>query len=191
MFTELGQLVNMMTNFEMTFCSFYGTMPTELGNLVKMESRLTFHSNSLTGSMPSEFGGLTGLDMFSHPRNTLTGSMPTELGGMVAMKNSFNLGYNSFTSSIPTEFGNLDKMSNWFQLVSNELCSDVPTQVQALSSQVTSGWRVTTGNSIGTVCGWIEDSRFPGAGDTSITSIDYSSQGLTGTIPTGDDVWKV
>ena len=75
-----------------------------------------------------------------------------------------------------------------FKLDYNKLCSDVPTEVQALSSSVTSGWQVTTDNSIGTVCGWqsyMADSRFPTMdGSTSTTSIDYSSQGLTGTIPT-------
>ena len=74
------------------------------------------------------------------------------------------------------------------ELYSNQLCDDVPTQVQALSSSVTSGWQVTTGNSFGTICGWqsdMADSRFPTMdGSTGVTSIDYNQQGLTGTIPT-------
>ena len=106
------------------------------------------------------------------------------------MNNRFGIQNNQLSSELPTELGRLSEMTIGFYTHSNKFCSDVPTQVQALSSGV-SDWLVTTGNSIGTVCGWIEDSRFPGAGDTSITSIDYSSQGLTGTIPTGDDVWKV
>ena len=88
----------------------------------------------------------------------------------------------------PQELGALVEITSSFQLFSNKLCSDVPTQVQALSSGVTSGWKVTTGNSIGTVCGWqsyMADSRFPTMdGSTSTTSIDYNQQGLTGTIPT-------
>ena len=75
-------------------------------------------------------------------------------------------------------------MTSIFYLDSNNLCDEVPTQVQALSSSVTTGWQVTTGNSFGTMCGWIEDSRFPGAGNTSNTKIDYNNQGITGTIPT-------
>ena len=91
----------------------------------------------------------------------------------------------------PCQLGQHTEMKTGLKLHSNQLCSDVPTEVQALSSGLDTNYKVTTGNSIGTVCGWIEDSRFPGAGDTSITGIDYSGQGLTGTIPTGDDVWKV
>ena len=49
--------------------------------------------------------------------------------------------------------------------------------------------QVTTGNSIGTVCGWdgsyMTDSRFPTLdGATSPFSISYNNQGLTGTLPT-------
>ena len=62
-----------------------------------------------------------------------------------------------------------------------QLCSDVPTQVQALSSGVSS-WQVTTGNSIGTMCEFVDDARFNFP--TSMTTIDYSNQQLTGTIPT-------
>ena len=43
------------------------------------------------------------------------------------------------------------KMTTGFHLNSNKLCSDVPEEVQALSSGVTGGWAVTTGNPIGTV----------------------------------------
>ena len=62
----------------------------------------------------------------------------------------------------------------------------MPSEVQALSSSVTTSWQVTTENSIGTVCGWEVDSRFPTIGptDTDYTSIDYNDQGITGTIPT-------
>ena len=65
-----------------------------------------------------------------------------------------------------------------------QICDDVPTEVQALSSGVTAGWLVTTANSIGTVCGWLEDSRFPGLGNTSKTEAMYQATGITGTVPT-------
>ena len=41
-------------------------------------------------------------------------------------------------------------MADVFYIISNKLCSDVPTELQALTSQVFE-WRITTGNSIGTV----------------------------------------
>ena len=73
-------------------------------------------------------------------------------------------------------------MTKYYRLDGNKLCSDVPTEVQALSSNL-SNWGITTGNSFGTVCGWIEDARFPGAGNTHTTRIDYQQMGYTGTIP--------
>ena len=70
-------------------------------------------------------------------------------------------------------------MKTGFELNSNKFCGDVPTEVQALSSGVTSGWKITTSNSIGTVCGWIYDERFVAnttLGRTGTTSIDLSDQ---------------
>ena len=43
-------------------------------------------------------------------------------------------------------------MASYFKLYNNSFCSTVPTEVQALSSGITEGWSVTTGNSIGTTC---------------------------------------
>ena len=94
-------------------------------------------------------------------------------------------GNNLLTGPLPTELGQLVQMTSLFRFYSNQLCDDVPTQVQALSSQVTSNWAVTTGNSFGTSCSYLNDlARFPEIEDTTITSIDYNQQGLNGTIPT-------
>ena len=63
--------------------------------------------------------------------------------------------------------------------------SPPPAELQALSNSVTSYWKVTTGNAnLGTVCGWVEDARFPGLGSMTTTSVDYNQQDITGTIPT-------
>ena len=86
-------------------------------------------------------------------------------------------------SSLQAQLGRLTGMTANFRVQQNDFCSDVPTEVQALSSNL-SNWGITTGNSFGTVCGWIEDARFPGAGKTNTTKIDYQQMGYTGTIPT-------
>ena len=72
--------------------------------------------------------------------------------------------------------------SNRFDLSDNELCADVPTEVQALSSSITSNWEVTTSNSIGTMCEFVDDARFDIP--TTETRLSYSGDDLTGTIPT-------
>ena len=56
--------------------------------------------------------------------------------------------------------------------------------MQALSSVISSEVLLTTDTSVGTVCGWIEDTRFPSAGDTSTTVLDLGGQQLEGMIPT-------
>ena len=104
------------------------------------------------------------------------------------MTHAFYLREQTFIGGIPTELGKLTGVKSEFKLSSNKLCDDVPTQVQALSSGVTSGWAVTTGNQIGTMCEFADDTRFAFP-TTTVTSFDYSSQGLTGTIPTQVRRW--
>ena len=112
----------------------------------------------------------------------------TEFGRMVKMRSGFELFKNSLSSTIPWQLGfTLDQMTRSFLLYSNKLCDDVPDAVSSYSNSFYSGWQVVTGNSIGTICGWesyMDDYRFPTMGSTSTTSIDYSHQNLTGTIPT-------
>ena len=71
-----------------------------------------------------------------------------------------------------------------FRLEYNSFCSDLPTQVAALSNDVTGSWLVTAGNSFGTCCGWNGSDRFPSAGPTSETVLNWGSAEKTGTIPT-------
>ena len=119
--------------------------------------------------------------------NTLSSTIPTQLGRFTEMSSYFSLSSNSLSSTIPTQLGRWVKMATGFTLASNKLCSDVPTEVSALSTNVGSNWYVTTGNSIGTVCGWqsyMLDTRFPTMdGSTSTVSIDHTSGSKTGTLP--------
>mmetsp|Transcript_71157 Transcript_71157/g.200060 ORF Transcript_71157/g.200060 Transcript_71157/m.200060 type:complete len:383 (+) Transcript_71157:189-1337(+) len=188
---ELGYLSEITGSGENKFLGgngmgLTGTMPTELGNFVKMtEWFYADGGNAMSGTFPTQLGRLVEhVKGFNVNGNAFTGAMPTQLGNMVKMSSIFNLGDNHFSSSIPTEFGKLDKMVNVYRLWSNKLCNDVPTEVQALSSGVGSYFQVTTDNSIGTTCGWIEDARFPGVGPTSVTSISWGSSEKSGTLPT-------
>ena len=113
---------------------------------------IDFADQGYSGQIPTEFGLLTGVTSFDLGENSLTSSIPTQLGNMVKLKESFDLGENSLTSSIPTQLGKLVSVTSRFNLASNNFCSDVPTEIQALSSSVTSGWAVTTGNAIGSSC---------------------------------------
>eukprot|EP00618_Florenciella_parvula_P025768 CAMPEP_0119498600 /NCGR_PEP_ID=MMETSP1344-20130328/21301_1 /TAXON_ID=236787 /ORGANISM="Florenciella parvula, Strain CCMP2471" /LENGTH=183 /DNA_ID=CAMNT_0007534497 /DNA_START=158 /DNA_END=706 /DNA_ORIENTATION=+ len=107
------------------------------------------------------------------------------------MSERLYLNKNSLTGALPTELGQLTGMSQDFYLSYNQLCDDLPSEVEWFSSTV-AGWSVTTANSFGSCCGWqdymgdsMTEAGFPDAdGTTSVTSIVYDSQGLTGTIPT-------
>ena len=73
-------------------------------------------------------------------------------------------------------------MTSYFELYSNKLCSEVPVQVQALSSGVTVGWKVTTGNEPpGIPCTW---PKLPTVLPSLTSTIDYTGASLTGSIPT-------
>ena len=101
------------------------------------------------------------------------------------MVEGLEISKNSLTGQVPTELGRLTKMTNHYYIQSNKLCDDVPTEVEALTAAGTiTYYAISTANSIGTTCGWVDDSRFPELGSTGTTSIDYADQQLTGTIPT-------
>ena len=51
-------------------------------------------------------------------------------------------------------------MSSNFYLVRNKFCDDIPNEVLALNnSDFKIGFEITSGNSIGTVCGWVDNSQ--------------------------------
>ena len=149
-----------MTQLDIGYNELTGAIPTQIGMMTKIVTAATYgflSGNEHTGeTIPTELGALTGMTYGGYflYSSKLGGMIPSELGRMSLMTKKFYLNSNSLSSSIPTQLGQLSEMTLAFRLDSNQLCSDVPTEVQALSSGVTSGWAVTTGNSIGTVCGW-------------------------------------
>jgi len=182
--SELGQLSNMYKYLYLYSNNLSGTLPTEIGNLVSMVSQLNLGYNSLSGVIPTELGDVVTLKAgLKLENNKLSGSIPTELGKFTKLAKYLKLQSNSLSSALPSELGNLASLNTFFGVNSNQLCSDVPTELAALSSSMTD-WLVTTENSLGTVCGWIEDSRFPAAGSTTATALDYHGDNIYGTLPT-------
>ena len=145
-----------------------GPVPSELGLLSLYDSSsgysFTVEDNSLTGALPSQLGGVASPEV-NLGYNSLSSSVPTQLGQL--QETSFiSLASNELSAAIPTELGMLERFA-WevvgegqsdLSLWSNKLCGALPTEVQALSARL-EHFAVTTGNSIGTVCGWIEDDR--------------------------------
>mmetsp|Transcript_104912 Transcript_104912/g.302778 ORF Transcript_104912/g.302778 Transcript_104912/m.302778 type:complete len:431 (+) Transcript_104912:77-1369(+) len=157
--TEFGKLTD-VTSFAVYQNGLTGSVPSELGNLVKIESnhgfRLSYYhsmSNLLTGTVPTELGRFSHLSCthcagFMMQENKLTGTVPTQLGklGGGSFKHQFRLDSNTFTGVIPTQLGRFTLLTYGMDLYSNNFCGDVPTELQALSTSVTTYYRVTTGN---------------------------------------------
>lgn len=78
--------------------------------------------------------------------------VPTELGNLVKLSSGFNLHSNSCSGPIPSELGKLSHPNGRFRLHSNHFCAAVPSELVAISKEKDSGWQITTGNSIGTMC---------------------------------------
>ena len=130
------------------------TIPSQLGSFVSLESYMYLNGQTgdggFTACVPTELGKISKLEThFSLAANELTSSVPTQLGRLSSISYMFNLD-NAFSrrSSIPTELGKLSNMQGYMMLASNKLCGDIPTQFQALSSQVSIGWQVSTGSLI-------------------------------------------
>ena len=81
----------------------------------------------------------------------------------------------------------MTELSATLELLSNNLCSDVPTELQALSSDFTGEWKVTTATSIGTVCAWqsyMNDLNAAlGLEGSTGDSIIFEGAAIDGTIP--------
>jgi hypothetical protein len=133
-------------------------------------------------------------------KNSLTGALPTgELFRTITSASETRPTFHTYVpickSLQPAELGQLTGMSQDFYLSYNQLCDDLPSEVEWFSSTV-AGWSVTTANSFGSYCGWqdymgdsMTEASFPDAdGATSVTSIVYDSQGLTGTVRTSASI---
>lgn len=151
--SELGQMTMMQHRLFMYSNSFNSAIPSELGLMTGMTSRFFLYSNQLSKTIPSELGLMSKLgSQFSVSFNELTGLLPSQLGQMTSLSSSLFIFLNSLSGSIPSQLGQLKKISNNLKLYSNQFCGDFPIEVSSLSTQVTTGWDIQTGNSLGTLC---------------------------------------
>ena len=111
--------------------------------------------------------------------NSFSGSVPTQVGRLDKLDNTLKLESNLLSGAIPTQLGGLGSMTRNLRLFANQLCDDVPSEVAAISGQMINTFMITTGNSIGSVCGWIDDERFPSVGETGVTDIEFTDLDLT------------
>ena len=153
--SQLGQMTHLASAFSLHRNFFSGFVPSELGLLTGVTAMFSLFGNLFSGTIPSEVGRLTGMlnDFYLHS-NFFSGEIPSELGQMTRITTGFSLNENYLTGEIPSQLGRLSALTSHFDLSNNNnLCSDVPAEVEALSSQVISGWNIEPGNvGLGTPC---------------------------------------
>jgi hypothetical protein len=106
---------------------------------------------NMAGTLASQIGLLTSLVNIQLSSNDLSGSLPSQIGLLSKMTSTFELFSNRFIGSLPSQIGQLTLLTK-ILLYSNQFCDDIPSEVSVLSSQITSGFKITTGNSLGTIC---------------------------------------
>ena len=204
--TQLGNWVQLTQSFHLSYWQglsnlFSSTLPTELGRLSKLTTSFMVQQNKVSGAIPTQLGNLNLMQRQLRLDMNEFSALPSELGRLTGITYGMQLYSNDVCGDVPTG-ASRQRLARGVLLplrfvaagphVASHSASPAhpitvppPAELQALSSSVTSYWKVTTGNAnLGTVCGWVEDARFPGLGSTTTTSVDYNQQGLTGTIPT-------
>ena len=147
----------MLTDLEMEFCSFIGTIPASFGKLYNLEYLSLYENPKLTGSIPIQLGDLSTLveldlgycsisgtipvslsqlynleQLWLDYNAELTGTIPPELGNL-SMLTHLHLGYCSITGTIPVTLGQLNKLKHIWLDYNAELTGTIPDQLGDLS----------------------------------------------------------
>ncbi|KAL2340533.1 hypothetical protein Fmac_008473 [Flemingia macrophylla] len=85
-----------ITILEISFTSFYGTLPSSIGNL-KSLNWLSISQCNFSGPIPSSFGNLTQLTLLDIGNNKLKGHFPSFLENLSKL-HTLRVGFNEFTT---------------------------------------------------------------------------------------------
>eukprot|EP01038_Epipyxis_sp_PR26KG_P012517 gene12517-16788_t len=170
-----------------------GSIPSSIGNLVQMEN-LALYDNNLSGSIPSSIGNLTQMEFLAIDTNQLTGSIPSSIGNLVQME-YLTLNTNQLTGSITRKIGNLKSIS-FMHIFGNNLIGSIPVeilnatslQILDISSNILSGNINSNWSALNRLQqAFFQNNKFDGSISINLppllTTIDFSNNKLTGTIP--------
>ncbi|KAK5810876.1 hypothetical protein PVK06_026193 [Gossypium arboreum] len=110
--TYKGNILEYMSEIDLSCNRLTGEIPIEIGNLSEIRS-LNLSHNNLTGHIPSTFSKLKQIESLDLSHNNLIGRIPAQLTELYTLA-VFNVSYNNLSGSIPSpkaQFGTFDESS--------------------------------------------------------------------------------
>jgi hypothetical protein len=171
-----------------------GALPASIGNLQNL-TELILDNNALTGTVPDSVFSLSHLLILDLSSNRLHGTLSNSLGNLENLQ-SFVFDYNLLSGSIPESMGSLSNLQEFF-LSYNNISSSLPTNFYSLEAlhtlqissnrltgRLTDKWRGLSSLSFlsaynNLFYGSLSENLFP----ATLTSLDFSNNSLTGTLP--------
>ncbi|XP_057754499.1 receptor-like protein EIX2 [Arachis stenosperma] len=114
---------------------FYGNMPKSLGSLKNIKS-IHLGGNNFSGEIPSSLNNCTQLQIFDAARNKLSGTIPSWIGDNIGKLLVLSLHSNKFHGNIPLSMCNLDEL-RVLDLSLNILSGSIPKCISNLSAMAT------------------------------------------------------
>eukprot|EP00934_Nitzschia_sp_Nitz4_P004355 Nitzschia sp. Nitz4//scaffold200_size39268//25745//29320//NITZ4_007621-RA/size39268-processed-gene-0.18-mRNA-1//-1//CDS//3329541301//4345//frame0 len=99
--SELSQLME-LNDLDLSNNGLTGLLPSQLGLLVDIRDQINLSSNRLSGSLSTELGNLEHLRVLRLESNELTGPIPSEISGLSSLT-TIRLDGNAFSGEIPNE----------------------------------------------------------------------------------------
>ncbi|MBA0601584.1 DNA damage-repair/toleration protein DRT100 [Gossypium raimondii] len=184
-----------LQSFDLSFNLLSGFVPEFLGQFHNI-TFIDLSNNQLSGHLPVSLFNLVTLSDLSLSHNQLTGSIPDQVGNLKALT-SLSLSHNKLIGPIPASISRLQKLWS-LNLSRNGFSNPLPAISSKGVPSLLSIDLSFNNLSLGTVPNWIRDRQlsdvnlascklrgaFPKFRPDSLSSIDLSSNLLTGTIST-------
>ncbi|KAG5252094.1 leucine-rich repeat transmembrane protein [Salix suchowensis] len=155
---------------------FSGSLPGDIG-LCPHLNRLDLSSNRFSGALPESLQRLSSMHFFSLSKNMLAGEFPQWIGSLTNLE-YLDLSSNGLTGSIPSSIGDL-KSLRYLSLSNNKLFGIIPTSMASCPMLSVIRLRSNSFN------GSIPEGLF----DLGLEEVDFSHNGLVGSIPSGSSTF--
>ncbi|AEE77394.1 receptor protein kinase [Arabidopsis thaliana] len=151
---------------------FSGALPSDIG-LCPHLNRVDLSSNHFSGELPRTLQKLKSLNHFDVSNNLLSGDFPPWIGDMTGLVH-LDFSSNELTGKLPSSISNLRSLKD-LNLSENKLSGEVPESLESCKELMIVQLK---GNDFS---GNIPDGFF----DLGLQEMDFSGNGLTGSIPRG------